>query len=122
MFTVRADQSPSWGSDRSAATAAPLIRVITDADVGPVKGVAELCVIQLADGAVQVILVVKLHNPQDASPVPYNIGERWLHHLAEMILQGFTICSPSQRAAFLTKNSIMLASAAAGSNIAGVYC
>ena len=67
--------SPASRAVRSAPAAAPFIRVVSDADVGPVKGVSELCIVQLPYGPVKVILVVKLHNAQHASPVPHHVCE-----------------------------------------------
>ena len=56
------------------AAAAPLVvAVIVHADVGALEGVAELGVIQLADGARQVLWGVELHDADDAAAVAEDV-------------------------------------------------
>ena len=63
-----------------------MVRLITNADVGPLEGVAELCVVELADRQVQVSLVLKLNHANQAPTVAVDIGVGWLDDFAEVIL------------------------------------
>ena len=55
-------------------------------DVGALEGVAELCVVQLADGARQVLWRVKLHNTNDAAAVAEDVHIVGRAHLPEVVL------------------------------------
>ena len=78
---------PGAGAGAAAAAAAfGGVRVIDDADVGALEGVAELGVVQLADGARQILWGVKLHHAQHTAAVAEHIHIVWRAHLAEMVL------------------------------------
>ena len=57
-----------------------------DADVGAFEGVAELGVVQLADGACQILRRVKLHHANHTAPIPEDIHIVGRAHLPEVIL------------------------------------
>jgi len=57
-----------------------------DADVGAFEGVAELGVVQLADGACQILRRVKLHHANHTAPIPEDIHIVGRAYLPEVIL------------------------------------
>lgn len=79
---------PGAGPGAAAAAAAALggVGIVDDADVGALKGVAELGVVQLADGAGQVLWGVELHHSQHAAAVAEHVHVVWRAHLAEVVL------------------------------------
>ncbi len=64
-----------------------VVGVVNDADVGALEGVAELGVVQLADGARQVLRRVKLHHSQHAAAVAEHVHVVGRAHLAEVVLR-----------------------------------
>jgi hypothetical protein len=69
-----------------AAAAALGVRVVMDTDVGALEGVAELGVIQLADGARKVLRRVKFHDANHAAAVAEDIHVVGRAHLPEVVL------------------------------------
>lgn len=63
-------------------------RVVNDADVGAVKGVPELRVVQAPNGQPQVLARVELHDADIRAAVLVHVHVVRLHDLAEVVLQG----------------------------------
>lgn len=77
----------SRAGTRAAAPASASV-ILDNADVISVEGVAEFCVIQLANGPLKVVCCLKFHNTHGTAPIPDNICVGRLHHLPEVVLQG----------------------------------